>query len=190
MNCTGLATDCAVVFYEWHCVLIDWLYCIDLFSCIAASLFNKLTYLLIRIANRFESRIGMLYCAPHCWAAEQTADGIVTRHDLVHTRRLFTRPFRTRRTVHRILACVQLPRFADNVALPAARCRYSNRSKSPFNCSVRGSPTSRYLFIDTRNADEKDTYSSLFIYILRFSEFISNCNLFVVICTVLLRWCL
>jgi len=25
---------------------IDWLYCIDLFSCIAASLFNKLTYLL------------------------------------------------------------------------------------------------------------------------------------------------
>jgi len=27
-------------------LLIDWLYCIDLFSCIAASLFNKLTYLL------------------------------------------------------------------------------------------------------------------------------------------------
>jgi len=26
--------------------LIDRLYCIDLFSCIAASLFNKLTYLL------------------------------------------------------------------------------------------------------------------------------------------------
>ena len=25
-------------------LLIDWLYCIDLFSCIAASLFNKLTY--------------------------------------------------------------------------------------------------------------------------------------------------
>jgi len=27
-------------------LLIDWLYGIDLFSCIAASLFNKLTYLL------------------------------------------------------------------------------------------------------------------------------------------------
>jgi len=27
-------------------LLIDRLYCIDLFSCIAASLFNKLTYLL------------------------------------------------------------------------------------------------------------------------------------------------
>jgi len=27
-------------------LLTDWLYCIDLFSCIAASLFNKLTYLL------------------------------------------------------------------------------------------------------------------------------------------------
>jgi len=38
--------DYAVVFYEWHCILIYWLYCIDLFSCIAASLFNKLTYLL------------------------------------------------------------------------------------------------------------------------------------------------
>jgi len=29
-----------IVFY-WF---IDWLYCIDLFTCIAASLFNKLTY--------------------------------------------------------------------------------------------------------------------------------------------------
>jgi len=55
----GLATDCAVVFYEWHCVLIDWLYCIDLFSCIAASLFNKLTYLLtyfIYLIARFGDR--------------------------------------------------------------------------------------------------------------------------------------
>ena len=44
-------TDCVVVFYEWHCILlihwlIYWLYFIDLFSCTAASMFNKLTYLL------------------------------------------------------------------------------------------------------------------------------------------------
>jgi len=32
------------VFYEWHCIVLHWLYCIDLFSCIAASLFDKLTY--------------------------------------------------------------------------------------------------------------------------------------------------
>jgi len=43
-------TDCAAVFYECHCIpgwFTDWLHCIDLFSCtcIAASLFNKLTYL-------------------------------------------------------------------------------------------------------------------------------------------------
>ena len=29
-------------------LFIDWLYCIDLFGCRAASLFNKLTYLLNR----------------------------------------------------------------------------------------------------------------------------------------------
>jgi len=42
-----MPTDWAVVFYEWHRIIHWWLYCIDLFSCIAASLFNKLTYLLI-----------------------------------------------------------------------------------------------------------------------------------------------
>jgi len=38
--------DCVVVFYEWHhTLLFHWLIVyIDLFSCIAASLFDKLTY--------------------------------------------------------------------------------------------------------------------------------------------------
>ena len=49
-------TDCAVVFCEWHCILlvgwfIDCLYYINLFSCIAASLSDKLTFLLLLSAG-------------------------------------------------------------------------------------------------------------------------------------------
>jgi len=37
-------TGCALCFMSDIVLLIDWLHCIDLFSCIAASVFNKLTY--------------------------------------------------------------------------------------------------------------------------------------------------
>ena len=46
-------------------LLIDWLYCIDLFSCIAASVFNKLTYLLTYLKCRW---IRCVYKAAH-WHA-------------------------------------------------------------------------------------------------------------------------
>ena len=35
-------------------LFIDWLYCIDLFSCKAASLFNKLTYLLTCVTVQWQ----------------------------------------------------------------------------------------------------------------------------------------
>jgi len=38
-------------------LLIDRLYCIDLFSCIAASLFNKLTYLLTYCLHSMQSGV-------------------------------------------------------------------------------------------------------------------------------------
>jgi len=46
MFLVGLATVVRLCFTSDIVLLIDWLYCIDLFSCIAASVFNKLTYLL------------------------------------------------------------------------------------------------------------------------------------------------
>jgi len=46
MFLVGLATVVRLCFTSDIVLLIDWLYCIDLFNCIAASLFNKLTYLL------------------------------------------------------------------------------------------------------------------------------------------------
>jgi len=46
MFLVGLATVVRLCFTSDTVLLIDWLYCIDLFSCIAASVFNKLTYLL------------------------------------------------------------------------------------------------------------------------------------------------
>jgi len=46
MFLVGLATVVRLCFMSDIVLLIDRLYCIDLFSCIAASLFNKLTYLL------------------------------------------------------------------------------------------------------------------------------------------------
>ena len=46
MFLVGLATIVRLCFTSDIVLLIDWLYCIDLFSCIAASVFNKLTYLL------------------------------------------------------------------------------------------------------------------------------------------------
>ena len=46
MFLVGLATVVRLCFTSDNMLLIDWLYCIDLFSCIAASVFNKLTYLL------------------------------------------------------------------------------------------------------------------------------------------------
>ena len=60
-------TDCVVAFFQWHFI--------DLFSCIAASLFNKLTYLLLLIwwwnvllhsqeEEEEEERL--------CWTAQQT----------------------------------------------------------------------------------------------------------------------
>jgi len=44
MFLVGLATVVRLCFTSDTVLLIDWLYCIDLFSCIAASVFNKLTY--------------------------------------------------------------------------------------------------------------------------------------------------
>ena len=44
MFLVGLATVVRLCFMSDIVLLIDWLYCIDLFSCIAASVFNKLTY--------------------------------------------------------------------------------------------------------------------------------------------------
>ena len=46
MFLVGLATVVPLCFMSDIVLLIDRLYCTDLFSCIAASLFNKLTYLL------------------------------------------------------------------------------------------------------------------------------------------------
>jgi len=46
MFLVGLATVLRLCFTSDNVLLIDWLYCIDLFSCIAASVFSKLTYLL------------------------------------------------------------------------------------------------------------------------------------------------
>jgi len=46
MFLVGLATVVRLCFTSDTGLLIDWLYCADLFSCIAASVFNKLTYLL------------------------------------------------------------------------------------------------------------------------------------------------
>jgi len=45
MFLVGLATVVRLSFMSDIVLLIDCLYCIDLFSCIAASLFNKLTLL-------------------------------------------------------------------------------------------------------------------------------------------------
>ena len=52
MFLVGLATVVRLCFTSDNVILIDWLYCIDLFSCIAASVFNKLTYLLTYLAPR------------------------------------------------------------------------------------------------------------------------------------------
>jgi len=46
MFLVSLATVVRLCFTSDTVLLIDWLFCIDLFSCIAASVFNKLTYLL------------------------------------------------------------------------------------------------------------------------------------------------
>ena len=46
MFLVGLATVVRLCFTSDIVLLIDCLYCTDLFSCIAASVFNKLTYLL------------------------------------------------------------------------------------------------------------------------------------------------
>jgi len=51
MFLVGLATVVRLCFTSDIVLLIDWLYCIDLFSCIAASLFNKLTYLLTSLLS-------------------------------------------------------------------------------------------------------------------------------------------
>jgi len=47
MFLVGLATVLRLCFMSDIVLLIDRLYCIDLFSCIAASLFNKLTLLYV-----------------------------------------------------------------------------------------------------------------------------------------------
>jgi len=51
MFLVGLATVVRLCFMCDIVLLIDWLYCIDLFSCIAASLFNKLTLLYFKSAG-------------------------------------------------------------------------------------------------------------------------------------------
>ena len=55
-------------------LLIDRLYCIDLFSCIAASLFNKLTYLLtIYMLGKFFEWAEYISCPPSVIIGWETA---------------------------------------------------------------------------------------------------------------------
>ena len=53
MFLVGLATVVRLCFMSDIVLLIDWLHCIDLFSCIAASLFNKLTLLYFTSRNLY-----------------------------------------------------------------------------------------------------------------------------------------
>ena len=58
MFLVGLATVVRLCFMSDIVLLIDWLYCIDLFSCLAASLFNKLTLLYFYFSD------WMCFCRP------------------------------------------------------------------------------------------------------------------------------
>jgi len=48
-------------------LFIDWLYCIDLFSCIGASVFNKLTYLLTMCLITMAANISVWCCTVAMW---------------------------------------------------------------------------------------------------------------------------
>ena len=65
-------TNCAVVCYERHCTplvgwFMHWLYCIYLFSCTAASQFNKLTYLLTHLLLESMGHLFQMCRGPHIW---------------------------------------------------------------------------------------------------------------------------
>jgi len=57
LNVLCRPTDVRLCFMSDIALFIDWLYCIDLFSCIAASLFNKLFYFLSGLLRWLGSRV-------------------------------------------------------------------------------------------------------------------------------------
>ena len=80
MFLVGLATVVRLCFTSDIVLLIDWLYCIDLFSCIAASLFNKLTYLLTYLSwlAAARTRFGSVQfvCCEHVLTATHALIGV------------------------------------------------------------------------------------------------------------------
>ena len=92
MFLVGLATVVRLCFTSDIVLLIDWLYCTDLFSCIAASVFNKLILLYFTLAfdASVDARltcgeeVAAIRAAPRNWSKEATNTPLPHKKKYIH----------------------------------------------------------------------------------------------------------